>query len=256
MNYLKTLAVVVSFCLLGRPTQAEPAMKEFSTAHFVAQHESYYPPAGIANVLEELHGKLLMDLAPFAPWAQSGTIRVSLYKSPDSYRQATGAAPWVGGHIDVSQRKIFTFESPDFQRTMSHELAHLLFEDYFLSQNQQAPLWLNEGVASLMESDYGGSDDLDDEDALLRYHPIPMDEFFRFNYHTSAPTGPEVLKWYAQARSVTAFLMRRFSQGQFVTFCDSLRGGADTGTALKRAYYLQIPDSATLERLWRDSLIR
>jgi hypothetical protein len=64
----------------------------------------------------------------------------------------------------------------------------------------------------------------------------------------------EVGLWYNQAQSVTRYLMRDFSQAQFVQMCDELRGGRSLAQSLRTAYGLSIPDEKTLERLWRENL--
>ncbi len=63
-----------------------------------------------------------------------------------------------------------------------------------------------------------------------------------------------VSQWYLQAYSLTKFLMKRFSPGQFIEFCRLLAAGEDVEHALQQGYGLQLMHLADLERLWRQDL--
>lgn len=233
---------------LGRPPAAD--FRTVASTHFRVHHEASYAPAGVLNVLEGLHAKLLLDLLPFAPWAKDGVVDVYIYRDGDSYHGRTGAPAWAGGHINAAERRVHVFESDQFSRTMAHELGHLFFDDYFVSKGAPPPVWLNEGVASLMEWDYG----LREENRPRKDQVRPLGEFLAFNYHRHGGAGSEVSAWYRQAASLAEFLMRRFSRAQFTQFCDELRRGATLQEALPRAYGPQLPGVEELDRLWRAGL--
>jgi hypothetical protein len=114
----------------------------------------------------------------------------------------------------------------------------------------EPPSWLNEGVASLMEWDHG----LREEHRPRSAQAAPLRDFMAFSYHRHGGSGQAVALWYRQAASLAAFLMRRFTQAQFVAFCDALRKGASPEEALPVAYGPQISGLDVLERLWREGL--
>lgn len=227
------------------------------SSHFVLHYEDATAPAGVLNTLEGLHAKLLLDLGVFSPWAYQESIHVYLYRDGESYAAHTGMNPWTAAHINIMKKTVYGHSSADFQRILAHELGHLFFSQFFLAKSVAPPLWLNEGVATMMEWQYGLEGDQQAMDRHLRVMgSISFDQFLNYNYaHAGAAEGDSVGLWYNQAQSVTRYLMRRFSQAQFLTFCEALRAGRTLDESLRAAYGLAVPDTATLERLWRESLL-
>jgi len=245
-------------------TAAEPAeLHRIASEHFTIHSEAFYPPEGLLNDLEGVNAKVARDLILFAPWAKDAHIDLYLYRSSDSYRTQTGAKSWNTGHVDFSRRAIYTFQSDQLRRVLAHELAHLFFDDFFLSASSSpaagasprpAPLWLTEGVAVNMEWDYGMDRDDPFVQARAKARLLPLRDFLSFDYHQDAHENRMVSDWYVQAYSLVHFLMRRYPGLLFFTFCDGLRQGAPVDEALRRAYGPIFPDLSALERRWRESL--
>lgn len=226
------------------------------SAHFRLHHEGALAPAGVVYLLENLHARLSLDLGLFLAAAPSGVLDVYLYASSDSYRARAAPSPWAAAHI--RGRAIYGYESPAFQQTLAHELGHYFFDGYFLAKSTMPPLWLNEGVAQMMEWEYGMEKQSAAVDQwLAREGAIPFGEFFKFAYH-DAPAddagGEAVTKWYRQAMSLTRYLMREFPPVLFLRFCEQLRAGRALDAALAAAYGAGLPDAAALERQWRASI--
>lgn len=226
------------------------------SAHFRLHHEGNLAPAGVVYMLENLHARLSLDLGLFLAAAPSGALDVYLYASSDSYHTRAAPSPWAAAHI--RGRAIYGYESPAFQQTLAHELGHHFFGGYFLAKSTAPPLWLNEGVAQMMEWEYGLEKQAVAVDRwLAREGTIPFEEFFRFAYH-DAPAddagGDAVTKWYRQAMSLTRYLMREFPPVLFLRFCEQLRAGRGLDEALASAYGAGIPDASALERQWRASI--
>lgn len=233
-----------------------PESRVVRSSHFVLHYEDPMAPAGVLNTLEGLHSKLLLDLGAFSPWAYRESIHVYLYKDGPSYSSHTGMQPYMVAHVKIQEKTIFGHMGPDFQRVLAHELAHLFFTQYFLEKSTVPPLWLNEGVATLMEWQYGlEADQKAMERQLDSEGTIPFGQFFGYTYvHAGPEDGKNVGLWYNQAQSVTCFLMRGFTQGQFVRLCQRLRDGETLNEALPKIYGMIIPDSSSLERLWREKI--
>ncbi|MBK8870400.1 MAG: hypothetical protein KBD85_00640 [Elusimicrobia bacterium] len=226
------------------------------SSHFVVRHEEPLAPAGVLNVLEGLHSKLLLDLGVFSPWAYHQPLTVYLYRDAESYHSRTGMAAYVKAHIRVQDKEVFGYMAPDFQRVMAHELGHLYFSQFFLAKSTHPPLWLNEGVATLMEWDYGLEGDRRALEHTLRNKgTIPFADFLAYSYQQAGPhDGERVGDWYNQAQSVTRLLVRGHGPRPFYTFCDGLRNGRLLDESLCSAYGLAIPDTTALERLWTQKL--
>jgi hypothetical protein len=255
---LKTLSsLLLSTAMLGAAPAPWPFPENRTvvSSHFIIHHENQFAPAGITGTLEGLRAKLLLDLRPLCPWAQNEPVHVFLYADADSYRSRAGANAWAGGHIAVAQRAIFVYEKDDLSRTLAHELGHLYFEKFFEGGKSGPPLWLNEGVATLMEWDYGLEKQASGVNRyVLRGPPIPLEEFMAFDYHDRGGDSDVVSLWYAQASTVARYLLRGFSARQFMLFCASLKDGRPVEKALRSGYDNLIPDAPTLDRLWRESL--
>ncbi len=233
-----------------------PSERVVRSTHFILHFEDVSVPAGVLNTLEGLHAKLLLDLGCFSPWAYQESIRVYLYRDGESYASRTGMNPWALAHINIGAKTIYAHSSSDLQRVLAHELGHLFFSQFFIAKSTVPPLWLNEGVASLMEWQYGLEKNLKAMDRqLILKGTIPFDQFLSYNYaHANAGDGESVGHWYLQAQSVTRYLMRGFSQAQFVQLCGELRAGRTLDEALRAAYGLAIPNTVALERLWRETI--
>lgn len=259
-KFLSILVVALSFGGVSYGGREDISVfvpeKVVRSTHFVLHYEAPMVPAGVLNTLEGLHAKLLLDLGTFSPWAYKESIRVYLYQDGKSYAAHTGMKPWALAHINVQTKTIYGHAASDFQRVLAHELGHLFFSQFFIAQSTAPPLWLNEGVASLMEWQYGLERDQKAMDRhLVMKGTIPFDQFLSYNYaHARAGDGDSVGIWYIQAQSVTRYLMRGFSQAQFVQLCGALRAGHSLDASLRAAYGLAIPNTTTLERLWREKL--
>jgi len=225
------------------------------SSHFLIHYEDAFAPPVVVSVLESLRAKLLLDLGAFSPKVTQEKTHVYLYKDPESYSRNTGMPSWAVAHVNVESRTVYATPSPQFQRVLAHELGHLYFTPFFTAKNVLPPLWLNEGVATLMEWDYGGEGDQERMTELLQERALPLVLFMATSYHDAGLNdGEAVGVWYTQAQSVTRYLMRGFSRAQFVTFCEGLRDGKTLDQSLRGAYGLAVPDGETLETLWRGSL--
>jgi hypothetical protein len=230
------------------------ASRSVQSSHFILYHESAYAPVGILGTLEGLHAKLLLDLQPFAPGQEK--IKVFVYADGASYVAKTGIPAWSAAFANPETREIHCHEDPALQRILAHEMSHLLFMPYF-KDAARPPAWLNEGLAKAMEYSYGQSEDTRHMNSAVfsRGGAAPLSQLMSFDYHDDPASSPRAMSlWYEQSASVTGYLLRRFPQSQFVAFCDALRKGKSADEALKAAYGFQVPDTATLERLWRESL--
>jgi hypothetical protein len=226
------------------------------SAHFRLRHEDRMAPAGVVYMLENLHARLSLDLGLFQAAAPGRVLDVYLYASSTSYQNRAAPSPWAAAHIRGDA--IYGYDSPAFQQTLAHELGHHFFGGYFLLKSTAPPLWLNEGVAQMMEWEYGMEKQSGESDRWLsREGPIPFDAFLKFTYRdgtADAAEGEDVTKWYRQAMSVTRYLMREFPPVLFLRFCENLRAGKNLDAALAAGYGAGLPDAAALERLWRASL--
>jgi hypothetical protein len=141
-------------------------------------------------------------------------LRVYLYPSAADLRAALSVAgrPWVGGHAEPSLGAIFvTAVNPrtaplDLQRTLPHELTHLLLYQLSPDKYDLLPFWLNEGLSTLFEQAPNPNYELLLSEAVAREETIPLQELCR----PTLREGYDPALAYAQSGSVVAYLRRTY----------------------------------------------
>ena len=165
------------------------------------------------------------------------------YPPPD---YATGVAYSRWGVILLTMSAPQTWEPPDLEVVLVHELSHIAL--YRAVRGNDVPRWFNEGVA-IHQSEAR---------LLPRMEPLlraaaqrsmlrlsELDQYFPDHPH-------EVNIAYAQSADVVGFLRRSDNdERRFHRLIRSLRGGETFDTALATGYGWT---RAGLERQWRDSL--
>ncbi|MFA6003227.1 MAG: hypothetical protein WC881_04090 [Elusimicrobiota bacterium] len=241
--------------------ETDPGFHQAASEHFTVHYDCVQAPEGVLSDLEMLHAKLALDLILFAPWAQTEKVSIYIYESSQTFHARTGAPEWSRGQADPARRSVQVCAGPGLRRILAHELAHLFFDDFFLSapagygseRLRQPPVWLSEGVAVNMEWDYGLGQDQAAIRARARDHALPLKDFLAFDYRQQRADG-EVSDWYVQAYSLVRYFMRSLPGSLFFEFCDALRRGVPMEQALGRTYGGVLPDIPALERHWRESL--
>jgi hypothetical protein len=241
------------------PTPPElPTPKGFSklqTPHFVVFSEGEEISPGFIETIENLHANLMLDLAAFSPWARDERVSIYLFRSQESYRKVTGRPAWSGGASSVKSRKIFLYESDESVGILAHELCHIYFDSFFLG-GKSNPLWLSEGMATLVQTERGLSAPnwLKENMALIRKGGgYGLAEMLTVENTTSSDDA-SVRLWYTQSYSVVRFLIRAQYKSSFLRFCRHLRDGFPIHEALYRAYGMPFNRVKALEYAWRHDL--
>lgn len=234
-----------------------PGFQKSVTRHFNVYSEQYPASDAFLELVENLHGNLMLDLAPFSPWANDQRVSIFLFKNQNTYRRMTGRPAWSGGASSVPKRKVYIFESEELPGILAHELTHIYFDGFFLD-GANDPLWLSEGMATLVQVERGLSAPnwLRDNLAILESGGgVPMDEFTAAKT-TSGWPDEKVRLWYAQAFSLVRYLIRTQYRSSFYKFAVLLRDGRPTPEALYRAYGAPYTRMRALEIAWRHEISR
>ncbi|MBI4346779.1 MAG: hypothetical protein HY553_07975 [Elusimicrobia bacterium] len=238
------------------PVSEAPAVpKGFSfeqLRHFNVYTEGEPAAAEFLETLEKLHANLMLDLAAFSPWAREERVSIFLFRNQDSYRRVTGRPAWSGGASSVSKRKIYLYESEELIGILAHELCHIYFDGFFVG-GKTNPLWLSEGLATLVQVERGLASPNwlpENLDVLNRGGGFTFDDLMRVE-DTSGANDDNVRLWYTQAYSVVRFLIRAQWKSSFFHFCRHLRDGRPVQEALYRAYGMPFNRVKALEYAWR-----
>ena len=227
------------------------------TRHFNVYAEQYEASDRFLELIENLHGNLMLDLAPFSPWASDQKVSIFLFKSQDAYRRVTGRPPWSGGASSVPKRKVYVYESEELPGILAHELTHIYFDGFFLDGTTD-PLWLSEGMATLLQVERGLSAPnwlRDNLGALEAGGGLPFESFMGVTT-TSGWTDDKVRLWYAQSYSVVRYLIRTQYRSSFYKFAAYIRDGRPVPESLYRAYGAPYTRVRALEIAWRHEVSR
>jgi hypothetical protein len=245
------------------PLAAE-TWRESNNKHFrVFYVEDAAFAAAVVEWAEYYYMQITLDLGlnhvvkrDWAPWLWERRCRIYLHADRDAYLRATGAPPWSGGMVNYRQRVVHSFlgASAFLDKTLPHELAHIVFREFVGFDNPKVPRWLDEGVAQYAE--HGRREESLDLMhqavsqgvylSLPQLHQLPLS-------HTS---GGVARLFYAQAVTLVHFFLEQYGNRRFIEFCANLRDGKSLEQALGFATSGNLRSLADLEAAWYQFILR
>jgi len=194
------------------------------------------------------------------------TVTINVWADRKEYAaHARNAPEWAGGSFSltsedgVSTRRIDLtqcdakgrFDTIMLDRVLPHEMCHLVVQEFF--GDVQCPLVLNEGLATLAESETDNARVMLAGVALGGQGAAPLDDLFaRQRYNMGDPAV-----FYAKSFTFMEFIRSRMTHAQFREFLSHVKDGCAIGDAIQRA--LCVPDSEqfvpALGREWQDRTV-
>ena len=226
--------------------------QENSSLHFKVKAYGQDTVLGVSAMAEAAYVRIMTDtgLNSFMP---RGLYPIYVYGTQDEYRKKTGQPEWSGG-VAVGNA-IYTYVSPRLEAVLSHEITHLIWHEYMAHINPDHR-WINEGLAVFQENKALGTRGQGDLFSTLRGNlrsqTIPMDQMIRLVPATER--AYEVSLWYAQAESMTRFMIERGGRLGYSQFLAALRYDKNFDQAVAEGFPGSWRTLEELERDWKRSL--
>ncbi len=232
-----------------------PGFLTGETFNYLIYREKDSVTPKVKEVLDNIHGNLMLDLTPFTIVAKPGKILVMLFNQKQSYMDYTKRPAWSGASSDLQSDTMYVIEKIGFYSLTVHELTHLYFDQYFLPTI--SPLWLSEGMAVYMQI-YASKQKPAYimrrlKQILQTGQLIPFDEMMEVQTLENYSTDQAEL-WYTQAYSLVDYLLNTRSRDEFYKFCTELKNKTPVYQALYRAYGMPFNKVSTLQNVWLHDL--
>jgi hypothetical protein len=206
--------------------------------HFKVTAYGFDNAARISSQAEGFYTNIMTDTNLFS-FMPSGLYEIVVYADHDEYVRKTGQPAWSGGV--TYGNAICSYNGPQLLQTVAHEMTHLVFNE-FMGRPRRDLLWLNEGLA-VYEQAKAASGTRVPADLFFRIHaqmrsqPMSMDEMLGFvPLSEKTDDNQKVSLWYAQAESMTQFMLERGGRNGFAQFLPALRDGQSFDAAIGSAY--------------------
>lgn len=232
-----------------------PGFLTGDTFNYLIYREKEPVTPKVKNVLDTIHGNLMLDLTPFTLIVKPSKILVMMFMDKESYMGFTNRPTWSGASSDLQSDSLYLIEKTGFYPLTVHELTHLYFDAYFLPK--LSPLWLSEGMAVYMQIYATKQRPMYVENSLKRI--LNTGDMISFEQMMADETLKDYPReqaemWYTQAYSVVDYLLNTHSRDEFYKMCDELKKGTPIYQALYRAYGMPFNKVSTLQNVWLHDL--
>lgn len=184
-------------------------------------------------------------------------VRIYLYPSLAELRSALRLAggPWASGHAQPALGVVLLAVPPgpearlEIERSVPHELAHLMLYQRMGDAYDNLPAWLNEGLATLVEGSPNPDHRISLQAAAEREAFLPLASLCAA---FPGDTEQAVLA-YAQSASLVQYVRDIYGTGALVALLDAYQEGASCAGGVERVLRRPI---TTLEQEWTRSLFQ
>ncbi len=231
--------------------------KELKSEHFIV----YYREApfdfvqNVQKAAEQYYREINENLgfARYEGWSYDRRAKIYIYNDQEDYVQNAGVAQWSHGVASAQRREIRTFPSAHgfFDSTLPHELGHIVFRE-FIGMDVWVPSWLEEGVAMYQEKARRWGANRDVQQAIKAGKFISLRELMHMPLYSDTPRETVEL-FYAEAASLTYFMISELGKFRFVNFCRKLKNRSSFESALHAAFP-RVRNIDDLNKMWMDYL--
>lgn len=252
------LVVFLILLLSLRNLFAEDEWKLVKGTHFIIQYQNDKRFAEkVLHQAEKNYKRIVLNLGYAKKenfWLWEDRAVISLYKTREEFANAVGAPGWAAGKADYKKRTIAGIEGSEIfiGSVLPHEMGHLVFRD-FIGFGDNAPLWLDEGVAQWQDE---ASRERARKTAVMLYEMnrlMPLAVLTASDIRTVGE-AERAVEFYSQSVSLVGFMVEKYGTERFTRFCRKLRDGNSMNDALRFTYDEGLRSIEELERQWSKSL--
>jgi hypothetical protein len=251
--------ILLFFIFISLPVQYSNSLSEEKwwvkkSTHFIVYYKQQPYPGFIEkfiNKAESYYRSILETLGfrRFDFWTWDNRCKIYLESTHNDYIEGGLRPVWSRGHVNIQKRVIRSYINKDLLDTiLPHEMAHLIFRE-FVGYKRRLPLWLDEGVATLMEEENREKRLATAKDLVKSGVFLTIDKLTQIT-HGTLITPPTI--FYAQASSLVDFLLQAYGKRRFLDFCRCLRDKDDWERCLLESY--RVSDFSQLNKKWLDFL--
>lgn len=212
--------------------------------------DASFGQAGLNAAREGLEaiGKLL-------PLNLTKPVEVYIYTEPDDLRLTLtpGSEEWVAGHADPALGVVMVAIEPGaeqgilMEQRLPHELMHVMLYRRLGAGYDHVPVWLREGMATLVELYPNPDYEYVLGEAITGNHLIPLHKLCN-----SFPAGAgQAFLAYAQSRSFTQYLLGIYGSTELLNLAISYGDGVDCERGPERVFGAPL---SKLETDWLSSI--
>ncbi len=226
----------------------EPGYKTNESAHFLVKAYSSETASSISLKCEADYNRIMNDAGLYS-FAPAKPYNVVVYRDLEEFMAKTGQPKWSGGV--AYGNAILIYESEGADAVLSHEMTHLIFNEFLGLAATPALKWLNEGLAVYEETRGSWQSKAayaSRRSSLVAPNPIPFSQMINL-----APQGEQdavVEKWYAQCGSVVEFLIKEGGTLGFSIFLSRIKDGATVDAAAGNAFSALGRNLDDIEKAW------
>ena len=214
-----------------RELQVEQRSKSKESRHFTLHYQGEQTTPGLQQQLLATLEDAYQDLTRQLGYEPRENIIVILY-TQQQFVDITEAPSWAGalndGKLRIPIGGIAAVD-PELQRVLKHELTHSFLNSL---ASGRCPVWLNEGLARLMEPRSASMYSQQLSPLFLQRKAIPF-SILEHPFTRFSPLQAEVA--YAESLSAAEYLNARYGMGEIVRMLQSIGSGVAPETALRNS---------------------
>ena len=180
------------------------------------------------------------------------SLFIEVFSNSDDYTIETGKPSWSQGYSDTNKRTIYIIADSQNNSVLTHEMAHLFFNDYIPKQSKHT-VWIDEGLAVIIQMSEDSSVRQNMRDSLLNVkdgHFTPIISLGLVNV-ADFKNKNDVNNWYSQCASIVYYIKETYGDKKFTLLLKNLRRNITFEKSLSDIYGLNV---IQLQNNWFKSI--